>query len=267
MEIKNKNLVQELQKSGFTDKEALVYVSVLELGGAFPSRIAEYSGIRRSTAYNVLVALSVRGIVNEIEKKKKIFYQVESPEKILRHANNRLQQAKDTIDNINSIIPEIKNIYNIGNNSPKITYYTGREGIFSIYEDMVSYKKPYEMLAFTNGKEFVKFVSGGIADKYFKAKERIGITTRAILPDTEEDKQATKTAYKAINKKYWPVFKFVDKTTFPSATEITMYGNNKVSIINFEENRLAGVIIEDKAIHGMIRAIFELSWDSRQLKD
>ena len=71
MEIKNKDLVQQLEKSGFTNKEALVYVTVLELGGAFPSRIAEYSGLRRSTVYNVLVTLSVRGLVNEIKKKKK----------------------------------------------------------------------------------------------------------------------------------------------------------------------------------------------------
>jgi sugar-specific transcriptional regulator TrmB len=34
MQIKNPSLLTKLEKSGFTDKEALVYVSVLELGGA-----------------------------------------------------------------------------------------------------------------------------------------------------------------------------------------------------------------------------------------
>jgi sugar-specific transcriptional regulator TrmB len=267
MEIQNKSLVQRLTKSGFTDKEALVYVSVLELKGAFPSRIAEYSGIRRSTVYNILVALSIRGIVNEIEKKNKIFYQVEQPEKILRHANTKLQTAKDTINNLNQIIPEINNIYNTGSDSPKITYYTGKDGIFSIYEDMVSVTKPYEMLAFTNAKEFVKFVSKSVSSNYFKAKEKVGITTRAILPDTEEDRQARETAYKDIDRKYWPIFKHVDKSTFPSATEITIYAPNKVSIINFKENHLAGVVIEDSAIHGMMRAIFELAWDSKKVRE
>ena len=71
MEIQNKDLLQKLNRSGFTDKESLVYVSLLELGGAYPSRIAQYCNLRRSTVYNILLSLSVRGIVNEIEKKNK----------------------------------------------------------------------------------------------------------------------------------------------------------------------------------------------------
>lgn len=266
MEIKSKDLVQQLEKSGFTNKEAAVYVSVLELGGAFPSRIAEYSGLRRSTVYNVLVTLSVRGLINEIEKKKKIFYQIEKPDSISKHVDTQLKMAKDSVGIINSILPEITGLYNKNANTPKITYYTGGDGINSIYEDMVQVKKPYEMLAFTNARKFVDFTSVAITDKYFKAKEKIGITTRAIFPHTKEDMSALEKAYKNINKKYWPVFRTIEADKFPAATEITIYGFNKVSIINFEKNKLAGVIIEDSAIHDMMKAIFELSWNSRDLK-
>lgn len=41
MQIKDTSLVRKLEKTGFTDKEALVYVSLLELEGAFPSKIAK----------------------------------------------------------------------------------------------------------------------------------------------------------------------------------------------------------------------------------
>ena len=77
MQIKDQILVKKLEKTGFTDKEALIYVSLLELDGAFPSRIAQYSGLKRATAYDVLTALTIRGLVNEIEKKNKLFYQIE----------------------------------------------------------------------------------------------------------------------------------------------------------------------------------------------
>ena len=267
MEIKNKDLVQQLEKSGFTNKEALVYVTVLELGGAFPSRIAEYSGLRRSTVYNVLVTLSVRGLVNEIEKKKKFFYQIEKPDNIKRRADANFKTAAESIKIIDDVLPAINNLYNKNSANTKITYYTGGDGINSIYEDMVSVKKPYEMLAFTNAKKFVDFTSVAISEKYFKAKEKIGITTRAIFPETKEDRQSLNQAYKKINKKYWPVFRTIEADKFPAATEITIYGFSKVSIINFEKDRLTGVIIEDIAIYNMMKAIFELSWNSRDLKN
>jgi len=73
MQIQNPDFLKKLEKSGLSDKEALVYLSLLELGGAFPSKIAEYSGLNRSTVYMVLLNLSVRGLVNEIEKKNKFF--------------------------------------------------------------------------------------------------------------------------------------------------------------------------------------------------
>jgi hypothetical protein len=66
--------------------------------------------------------------------------------------------------------------------------------------------------------------------------------------------------FKDIDKKYWPEIRCVDKEMFPSPSEITIYGENKVSIINYDKNQMTGVIIEDKAIHDMMRSVFELSW-------
>ena len=76
MKIKNPDVLKKLEQTGFSDKEALVYASLLELGGAYPSRIAEYAGLKRSTVYNVLLHLSVRGLISEIDKKSKLFYQI-----------------------------------------------------------------------------------------------------------------------------------------------------------------------------------------------
>lgn len=267
MEIINKDLLHKLVRSGFTEKESLVYISVLELKGGFPSRIAKYCGLRRSTVYNILTTLSVRGIINEIEKKNKIFYQIENPGKIQRYVDNKAEETKNMIENLNKVMPEIFNIYNLGSDNPKITYYTGNEGVMSIYEDMVAGNKPYEMVAFTNAGKFADFIEKNGPNKYLRAKERIGITSRGILPEGEEDRSFIEKIYKDINKKYWPQFRYVEKSVFPFATEITMYSTNKVAIINLEEKHLSGVIIEDRAIHTMMKAAFELAWESRRVKE
>ena len=111
MQIKDESLVRKLEKTGFTDKEALVYVSLLELEGAFPSRIAKYSGIKRATTYNVLATLAIRGLINEIEKEGKLFYQIEKPEKILKYTQNQIDKAIGAMDGAKKLIPEISNIF------------------------------------------------------------------------------------------------------------------------------------------------------------
>lgn len=262
MGIINQDLVKRLEKGGFTDKEALVYISVLELGGAFPSRIAEYSGLNRSTTYKVLLNLSIRGIVSEIEKSKKIFYQIEKPEKVLRFSQSKIRQAEDSAEEIKKVLPEIEGLFNSGENRPKITYFDNVEGLLSIYTDMITNQKPYEMLAFSTAGELIDFVPVKFFADFVKAKEKLGITTRGIVPDTEKDRKYNEVIFKNIYKEFWPQMKFIPKEKFPSSSEITIYGTNKISIINFAKNKLTGVIVEDQSIHDMMKTIFELAWNS-----
>lgn len=265
MDIVNHDLVNKLEKGGFTDKEALVYVSLLELGGAFPSRIASYSGLNRSTTYKILLNLSIRGIVNEIEKKNKIFYQIEKPEKVLRYALSKLHQAEDSIEEVKKILPDIEGLFNSSQNRPKITYFDNTEGILSIYTDMITNQKPYEMLAFSTASELIDFIPVKFFANYVKEKERIGIKTRGIVPDTEKDRKYNEVVFKNIYKDFWPKMRYIPKEKFPSSSEITLYGINKVSIINFNKNILSGIIIEDLSIYSMLKTIFELSWNSADI--
>ena len=270
MEIKNIGLVKKLAKSTLTEKEALVYVSILELKGAFPSRVAKYAGLRRPTTYDILTTLSVRGFVNEIKNSNKIFYQIEKPENVLKFTKTKLHQAEESVNQINEILPDIKNIYNISPNQPKITYYSGEKGMFDILSDMTVNQKPYEMLNFTNGKEYINILDTHNRDlfrEYTKGKELGRITTRTIIPNSMEDKRAWEVFYSNVDKKYWPNCRYIEENRFPSASEVTIYGTNKVAITNFKKDQETGVIIEDQAIHDMMKTIFELSWDSRQLKD
>ena len=262
MNIINIDLVKKLEKSGFTDKEALIYVSLLELGGAFPSKIALYAGINRSTTYKILLNLSIRGIINEIEKKNKIFYQIEKPEKILRYSQNKLKQMEDSLETVKAVLPEIEGLYGSGQSRPKITYFDNTESILSIYTDMVTNQKPYEMLAFSAASELMDFVPEKFFANYVKEKERMGITTRGIIPDSEKDRKFNEIIFKDVSKKYWPQIKYIPRGKFPSSSEITVYGANKVSIINFKENQMTGLIIEDSSIHELLKTIFELSWNS-----
>jgi sugar-specific transcriptional regulator TrmB len=266
MQIKDYSLVEKLVKAGFSDKEAKIYVALLELGGAFPSKVAEYTDINRSTVYHTLAGLSIRGVVNEIEKRNKFFYQAERPEKVIRFAEGQIRRAEDQLDQMKSILPAIEGLYGLSGSRPKVTYYENTDGIVSIYEDMISMGKKYEMLAWSNAAELENVFPEKFFERFRRTKERIGITTRGIVPDTEGDKTYSERLFKGYKKEVIPELKFISASKFPFKGEITIYGENKVAIVNLNKQFLTGIIIEDETIHNMMRLMFEMSWDSKMVK-
>ncbi|MBP6858567.1 MAG: hypothetical protein KBC33_01910 [Candidatus Pacebacteria bacterium] len=267
MKIKNYSLVEKLIKSGFTDKEAKIYVSVLELGGAYPSKISEYAEINRSTTYHILTALSIRGLVSEIEKRSKIFYQIEKPEKVVRYAEGRVRRAQEEVEQMKSVVPDIEGLYGILGTRPKVTYFENIEGIVAIYEDMIATEKKYEMLAWSNAKELENVFPEKFFERFRRTKERVGITTRGIVPDTTEDREYGEKFFTGYKKEVVPELRHIPAEKFPFKGEITIYGTNKIAIVNLNKEFLTGTIIEDETIYNMMKMIFELSWKSSLVKE
>lgn len=266
MQFKNQELLQKLEKSGFTIKEAKVYLACLELGGAFPSRIAEYAGVNRSTAYAVLLNLSVRGLVNEVEKRNKIFYQAEKPAKLIAHAEKRAALVAEQLEEVRALVPDIEGLYAALVNQPKVRYFEGTEGMIEIYKDMLDVKKKYEMLAWSNAAQLENVFPVKFFTEFRRTKERLGITTRGIIPDTDADRSYNEKFFAGYKPEIVPKFRYIPAKEFPFRGEITVYGENKVSIVNLNKEYLTGIIIEDETVHDMMRLIFDLSWESKQVR-
>ena len=66
-----KELPLTLQSLGFSEKEATVYVALLELGRGTVTEIARRAGINRTTGYDILDSLAGKGVGNISRKKTK----------------------------------------------------------------------------------------------------------------------------------------------------------------------------------------------------
>lgn len=253
---------KQLEKTGLSEKECLVYATLVELGGAYPSKIAEKTRLNRSTVYKILLDLSIKGLVNEIEKSKKLFYQIENPNKLTRFLKNKVTIAKDNLEEAQKIVPEIEGLLQMFSDKPKVSYFEGQEQVMQIYADHIHVEKSYEMVAWANTTYLQDLLKLDFFLHYRKTKERIGITTRGIVPNTEFDQAFVNKTYKdiGIKQKYWPVMKYIPYTSFSFQGEITIYGEDKVSIVNLNKNHFTGTVIQDKTIHNMMKMIFELSW-------
>ncbi len=239
-------LFKKLVQAGLTDKEAKVYLAILELGEASIVRIVQKSSIKRSTVYEMLDLLKQKGMIFSTKRGKKTLYLGESPQKLA----NKLEERKKTLEDV---MPELMSYMNLIDNKPKIRYHEGIEGLREVFRDTLEYPNqeilswfPYPYI--TLGDDFFE-------DYYFPERLKKKITMRAIIPDTEKNREFAD----YMNKKVITNTRFVAKKLTDLSIEIKIYGRNKFGIISHEEE--IALIIESKKIYKSMKAIFESLWD------
>ncbi len=134
-------LIAQLKKLNLTDKEARVYLSLLELGPSTPYRIAKRARLKRPTAYVIAEELIEKGLIIQVTGEKKKLYMARSPETYFEEAEHKLRDAK-------RVLPELLALQKKTSEKPTILYFEGTEGVKQAYE--------YRLKEF-HGKEIVGF--------------------------------------------------------------------------------------------------------------
>jgi sugar-specific transcriptional regulator TrmB len=258
MDIK---LTERLQSIGLTTAEAAIYAVLVERGGAFPSAVAEATRINRTTVYRLLDQLAIKGLVNSVVREKKQFYQAEGSDAVERYAKSRVTIAQRAEKSASQLGPLVDSLLRMASHKPVVEFYEGADGVRQVYRDHVNQKERYEMLGIANASNIDQFFGAKFLREYIQKKIDIGIATRGILPDTTGDVEYLKKYYSRVPKKIQPVIRYIPADDFPYHSEITIYGKNKISIVNTHGSQIIGVIIEDETTHGMMRMIFELAWN------
>ena len=88
------NLEKILQNQGLSEKEARVYLILLELHEALPSTISRKSGIKRPTTYVILDQLMKQGLVSHVKRGPNLYYQASNPKQFLDDQENKFHELK-----------------------------------------------------------------------------------------------------------------------------------------------------------------------------
>ena len=107
---------------GFGDKEASVYLALLQLGQASAYQVATKSGLKKPTTYVVLDELAKRGAVNVVPRSKKRLYRASPPEQLLAVARERANEFEEAL-------PRLRLLTKQGKTKFDTLYYQGGEGI------------------------------------------------------------------------------------------------------------------------------------------
>jgi len=250
-----KELPITLHALGFSEKEATVYVALLELGHGTVTEIARKAGINRTTGYDILDSLANKGIVNVSGKEPKQEYVAEPPESVIEYLKREAETAQERIHRAEALVPQLRSVH-ATQNRPRVKFYEGEVGLKQVYEDTLTSTE--SIRAFANVDDMHKGIHNYFPE-YYKRRAEKNIPIRAIVPYTPLGR-----ARGTYDEEEQREIAFVPPEKYYFSPEINIY-DNKIMIASWREK--LGVILESAEIADAMKKIFELAWTEAKRLD
>lgn len=241
-----------LKNFGLNDKEAAVYMALIELGPSPVRLLSQKAKVNRGTTYDILKALQQQGLASVFDTKTHQHFAAEPPEKLLSAIEDKQEELSGVKKQIQDSLPELKTVFEKQGGKPVVKFYEGSKGIKQIFEDVLN------EVCKSADKEYYLYSSA-------TAEERKNVY--GAMPDFSEKRVAKKIMVKIISlgeggklvgldeRKWMPTGGGKLKSTH----EIIYAG--KVAHISLDnEANPVGVVIQNQEIYETQKTIFEFNW-------
>ncbi len=246
-------LITSLQNYGFSDKEAKIYLTSLELGSSLASTIARRAEINRGTTYSILEDFKRRGIASENMKDELKYFSVLNPELLFKREEEKYEKMKASLPDLLAITQKF-------GSRPKTQFFEWFEGLKKIFEEVLSAWKKMDIpyLSFVGTNKMDPRVEAYIYNEFIPQRTKVKIKTKAIMSQD-------KSKYMDYHKKSHNTL-IVDTPLFDLWNEIVVYGNNKVAILMYDTAEMSWLTIESQTLHDGLTSLFNLIRDMHKKK-
>ena len=239
-----------LKEIGLSEKEAEVYLALLQ-GDAFSIlEIAKKTKINRTTIYPVIKSLSEKGLVSETTTNTKTHYQAESPDRLETFIERQKILLEENSKKMKDIIPQLKSTQREAGERPVVKYFEGKEGIISVNEDLFKDPVPEEKAYMIYSKDLVDEVFKREETTKFKGKrtdKKIKGLSIYNYRDGNIPSDETSTRVK------------IDAEKYPINCDISIY-KDKIRIATLKKN-LSGIYIQSADLAETFKSLVKLIHD------
>lgn len=237
------------KKLGFSDKSAVVYITLLQQGPSSVREIADASGINRGSVYDALKWLQDEEVVTYYKTDTKQQFVAEHPQKLIDLLHMRQISLGRTERELKRMIPELVALRDSGTERPVARYYDQSE-LRAILEDVL------ETCEQTGEQLYRIYSAAGIREylyddfpSFSDARIAKGISVRVIsLGDGGETR--------GLDARKW-LGQTPEKPTY-----IIIYPGKTAYISRDEHNTPVGVLIENAGVASTQAILFDTLWDT-----
>ncbi|HLD78115.1 MAG TPA: helix-turn-helix domain-containing protein, partial [archaeon] len=180
-----------LEEAGLTEKEAKLYLALLESGPTTTGPLIKRLGLHKATVYALLERLKERGLVSSVIRGRTQQFQATEPQLLLDQQQEREERLKE-------LLPELQKLRSRGRERQSVTVYEGKRATRAALTDFFSKvtsadihrafiipKQDKETNEFFERLNAARSRSGARAQYLFSEEERAEALRRAKSPHTE----------------------------------------------------------------------------------
>lgn len=244
------HVAETLGGLGLTEKEIGVYLNLITHGGIGSTiDVAQFTGLPRTSVYDILLSLQRKGILVEKRRKNTKVFSVESPSHLLAYLHKQEAALETTKQKLKGTVADLESLLNPALPVPSLRQFRGEEGIIRMWEE--------QMLATArDGEAFNVFCTHQFLANFQpwlqeKSKELLpkGVQVKVLVTSPSED----------------PIFIKIRNFEVKASQQSYVFAagmNVMGDFIGFwnELDSLAGMLMENAHVARMQRAMFDQAW-------
>lgn len=261
------NINQVLSKFGLSDKEISVYKAALKLEETSPYQLSKLTKIPRTTIYDVLMSLSLKGLIEMTQSdgftKQQTKVKAKNPSVLRTILKNRRQDMLKTEIDILDILPSLKSDYHQNEANADFQFYPGIKGAKKVFSEEISTCTNQPIYALTKliaADVFGKEELNKSIEKETQALQAKNIQIKEIVPLNDWTKHVI--SYQASkNSSYLKTrqLRYIDNPGFDQFIRLAVNGN-RARMVCAHQEEVWGLVINSPAAAMSFKSILELLW-------
>lgn len=232
---------------GFSNKEAEVYLALLEFGTQPASVIAKRTGHPKSTILFLFDGLVQKGYIRKSQRGRAQYFHA-NPTDLEKFKSKEIEESKDVLSKTIPLLQEFKTPYS---SEPKITFFEGVNGC----------KKAYSMILESKTEVYEFGVHGDLAEKFgekfmnnfIRSRMKNQIKLKAIAKKDAIHERLSKK-----NKAELRELKYAQKEDGTLYSSMAIF-EDKVLLLNLFQDAFA-ILIDNREVAETMRTIFRMAW-------
>ncbi len=246
-------LEKYLQDIGLSEKEAIVYISLLSVENSSVLDLSKKTKLNRSTTYVVLESLAKKGLVTETTVGKKTHYQAEPPERLETYVEQRKIMLDEQAKKLKDVIPQIKSVQREGGEKPIVKYFEGRDGLVSLNEEFFMGQGDNAISYLIYSKDLIdEIFTKQERDKYRGMRLGKNIKSKVMYTYKNGDIPSSPDGERMK----------IDDDMYPISCDISVCDDRvKIAILG---KKLSGIFIRSKEFAETLRSVFNVGFDEKK---
>lgn len=240
-------ILETLTNIGLRENEAKIYLSCLSLGPSKVVSIARDAQVKRTTAYSILDALQLKGLVTIEYKGLKQLFAAESPEHLSRILESRHTQLKQTL-------PELSALFNLRGGESIVKHYEGLEGVKNVYESILKRVQPYDDYLVISKQEDWYNLDSEYFQRFIERRSKLPLRIRMLFQDSEFAR-----SFKTLEKNYGFEVRILPRNTLLSTNMVV---TPQMLVIHQIISPVTAIVIENRSTIELHKQLFEIIWNS-----